>query len=44
MEDLSVVEFYRDLDDVNDGEPGAPSLPALADRLAAQLGAADDAE
>lgn len=44
VEDPSVVEFYRDMDDVIDWEPGDPRLPALADRLVAQLEALDDAE
>lgn len=44
VEDPSVVEFYRDLDAVLDAEPGDPRLPALADRLVAQLEAVDDAE
>jgi hypothetical protein len=44
VEDPSVVEFYRDLDAVIDGEPGNPRLPALADRLVAQLEAVDDTE
>ena len=44
VEDPSVVEFYRDMDAVIDWEPGDPRLPALADRLVAQLEAVDDAE
>lgn len=44
VEDPSVVEFYRDLDAMIDWEPGDPRLPALADRLVAQLEAVDDAE
>jgi len=44
VEDPSVVEFYRDLDAVIDWEPGDPRLPALADRLVAQLEAVADAE
>ena len=44
LEDPSVVDFYRDLDAVVDWEPGNPGLPALADRLVAQLEAVDDAE
>lgn len=39
-----MVEFYQDLNDVIDWEPGDPKLPALADRLVAQLEAVDDAE
>ncbi len=44
IENPSVVEFYRELDDVIDWEPGDPRLPALADRLVAQLETADDAD
>lgn len=44
IEDPSVVEFYRELDDMIDWEPGDPRLPALADRLVAQLEAVDEAE
>jgi DNA-binding transcriptional MerR regulator len=44
IDDPSVVEFYRELDDVVDWRPGDPRLPALADRLVAQLEAVDDAE
>ena len=44
MEDPSVVELYRDLDAVIDWEPNDPRLPALADRLVAQLEAVDDAQ
>ncbi len=44
IEDPSVVEFYRDLDDIVDWEPDDPRLPGLADRLVAQLEAVDDAE
>lgn len=44
VEDPTVVEVYRELDDVIDWEPGDPRLPALADRLVAQMEAVDDAE
>ena len=44
LEDPSVVEFYRELDAVIDSEPGDPRLPALADRIVAQLEALDDGE
>jgi len=44
IEDPSVVEFYLDLDDMIDWEPGDPRLPALADRLVTQLEAVDEAE
>ncbi len=44
IEDVSVVEFYRELDDMIDWAPGDPRLPALADRLVAQLEAVDEAE
>lgn len=44
VEDSSVIEVYRDLDDVIDWEPGDSRLPGLADRLVAQLEAVDDAE
>ncbi len=44
IENPSVVEFYRELDDVIDWEPGDPRLPALADRLVSQLETADDAD
>lgn len=44
IEDPSVADFYRELDDVVDWAPGDPRLPALADRLVAQLESAGDAE
>ena len=44
LEDPAVAEFYRDMDDVIDWEPGDPRLPALADRLVAQLEAVPDEE
>jgi DNA-binding transcriptional MerR regulator len=44
VEDPSVVEFYQDMDAVIDWEPGDPRLPALADRLVAQLEAVDETE
>lgn len=44
IEDPSIVEFYRDMDTVIDWEPGDPRLPALADRIAAQLETVDEAE
>ncbi len=44
IEDPTIVEFYRELDDVVDWAPGDPRLPALADRLVAQLEAAGDAD
>lgn len=44
VEDPSVVAFYRDLDDMIDWEPGDPRLPALADRLVAQLESVDESE
>jgi len=44
VEDPSVVEFYRDLDAMIDWEPGSPRLPALADRIVAQLEAVDDTQ
>jgi DNA-binding transcriptional MerR regulator len=44
VEDPTVVEFYRDMDDVIDWEPGDPRLPRLADRLVEQLEAVDEAE
>lgn len=44
IEDPSVVSFYRELDDVIDWVPGDPRLPAVADRLVAQLEAIDQAE
>jgi len=44
IEDPSVVAFYLDLDDMIDWEPGDLRLPALADRLVAQLDAVDEAE
>jgi DNA-binding transcriptional MerR regulator len=44
VDDPAVVSFYRDLDDVIDWEPGDPRLPALADRLVAQLEGLDEAE
>lgn len=44
LDDPAVVEFYRDLDDMIDWAPGDPRLPALADRLVAQLESVDEAE
>ncbi len=44
LDDPSVVDFYRDLDDMIDWAPGDARLPALADRLVAQLEAVDEAE
>jgi DNA-binding transcriptional MerR regulator len=41
LEHPSVVELYRDLDDVVDWGSDDPRLPALADRLVEQLEAAD---
>ncbi len=43
-QDASVVEFYRDIDEVVDWHTGDPRLPALADRLVAQFEAVDEAE
>ncbi len=44
IEDPSVAEFYREMDDMIDWQPGDPRLPALADRLVAQLEAVEDAD
>lgn len=44
LEDPDVADFYRDMDDVIDWEPGDLRLPALADRLAAQLEAVPEEE
>lgn len=44
VEDPSVVEFYREMDDLIDWKPGDPRVPAVADRLVAQLEAVQDAE
>lgn len=44
IEDPTVAEFYRDMDDVIDWEPGDPRLPDLADRLVAQLEAVPEEE
>ncbi len=44
LEDPAVVDFYRDLDEVVDWEPDDPRLPALADRLVAQVEAVDPAD
>jgi DNA-binding transcriptional MerR regulator len=44
IEDPSVADFYRDMDDMIDWEPGDPRLPALADRLVAQLESVDEEE
>ena len=44
IEDPTVAEFYRDMDDVIDWEPGDPRLPSLADRLVAQLEAVPEEE
>ena len=43
-QDPSVVAFYRDLDDMIDWQPGDPRLPALADRLVAQLESVEESE
>lgn len=42
IEDPAVVDFYRELDDVLDWEPGDPRLPALADRIVEQLESLDE--
>jgi DNA-binding transcriptional MerR regulator len=42
IEDPAVVEFYREIDDIIDWEPGDPRLPGLADRLVAQFEAVPD--
>jgi DNA-binding transcriptional MerR regulator len=42
--DPTVVDFYRDLDDVLDWQPGDARLPALADRVVEQLEAVDEEE
>ncbi|WP_183098315.1 MerR family transcriptional regulator [Nocardioides pelophilus] len=44
LDDPAVVEFYRDLDEMIDWAPGDPRLPALADRIVAQLESVDEAE
>ena len=44
IEDPSVVDFYREIDGMLDGRLGDPRLPALADRLVAQLAEVDEAE
>jgi DNA-binding transcriptional MerR regulator len=44
LEDPAIVDFYRDLDEVLDWEPDDPRLPALADRLVAQVEAVDPAD
>ena len=44
IEDPTVAEFYRDMVDVIDWEPGDPRLPDLADRLVAQLEAVPEEE
>lgn len=44
VEDPSVAEFYRDMDAVIDWTTGDPRLPALADRLVAQLESVDEKE
>jgi DNA-binding transcriptional MerR regulator len=44
LEDPAIVDFYRDLDEVIEWEPGDPRLPTLADRLVAQVEAVDPAD
>jgi len=44
LDDPAVVDFYLELDEMIDWEPGDPRLPALADRLVAQLESVDQAE
>ncbi|MBM6400668.1 MerR family transcriptional regulator [Phycicoccus sonneratiae] len=44
IEDPDIADFYREIDEMLDWEPGDPRLPALADRLVAQLEAADTDE
>ncbi|HMM95486.1 MAG: MerR family transcriptional regulator [Micrococcales bacterium] len=44
IEDPDIVDFYREIDEMLDWAPGDPRLPAFADRLVAQLEAADTDE
>ncbi len=44
LDDPTVVDFYRQIDDIVQWEPGDPRLPAVADRLVAQLDAVPEEE
>jgi hypothetical protein len=44
LDDPSVVDFYREIDDIAQWRPGDPRLPAVADRLVAQLEAVPEEE
>lgn len=44
LDDPSVVDFYREIDDIAQWHPGDPRLPAVADRLVAQLEAVPEEE
>lgn len=44
LDDPSVVDFYREIDDIAQWLPGDPRLPAVADRLVAQLEAVPEEE
>lgn len=44
IEDPQTVELYRRMDEAIDWQPDDPRLPQLADRLAAQISAADISE
>lgn len=42
LDDPSIADFYRELDDILEWAPDDPRLPALADRLVAQFEAVPD--
>lgn len=44
LDDPSVLDFYREIDDIAQWQPGDPRLPAVADRLVAQLEAVPEEE
>ena len=44
LDDPSVLDFYREIDDIAQWQPGDPRLPAVADRLVAQLEAGPEEE
>lgn len=44
LDDPSVVDFYREIDDIAQWQPGDGRLPAVADRLVAQLEAVPEEE
>lgn len=44
LDDPSVIDFYREIDDIAQWRPGDPRLPAVADRLVAQFEAVTEEE